>query len=136
VKFLDANVFLRVLTNDDPVKAAASLALLERLDSGADEAATCEAVIAEVVYVLTSHVSYRLTHEQVRNRFKPLLELRGLRIEHKTSCLRALDLYASAPTLDIEDAMIIAHMEREGWTELVSYDRDFDRVSGPVRIEP
>jgi predicted nucleic acid-binding protein len=136
VKFLDANVFIRVLTKDDPVKAAASLALLERLDSGDDEAVTCEAVIAEVVYVLTSLVTFRLTHEEVRNRFKPLLELRGLRIEHKTSYLRALDLYASAPYLDIEDAIIVAHMEREGWTELVSYDRDFDRVSGPVRAEP
>jgi predicted nucleic acid-binding protein len=136
VKFLDANVFIRVLTKDDPIKAAASLALFERLRAGDDEAVACEAVIAEVVYVLTSLVTYRLSHEEVRNQFKPLLELRGLRIDHKTSYLRALDLYASAPHLDIEDAIIVAHMEREGWTELVSYDRDFDRVSGPVRIEP
>ena len=136
MKFLDANVFIRVLTNDDPERAAASLALLERLGSGAEEAATCEAIIAEVVYVLTSRVTYALTHEEVRNRFKPLLELRGLRIEHKSTYLRALDVYASARFLDIEDAIVIAHMEREGWTELVSYDRDFDRVSGPIRSEP
>lgn len=136
MRFLDANVFIRVLTGDDPAKGEASRALFERLRDGNDEATTCEAVIAEVVYVLSSRVTYGLTHAEIRDRFKPLIELRGLRITHKTSYLRALDLYASASHLDFEDAVILAHMEREGWTELVSYDRGFDRIGGTVRTEP
>ena len=50
--------------------------------------------------------------------------------------LHALDIYASSPFLDFEDALAIAHMARRGVTEIVSYDRDFDRIAGLRRAEP
>ena len=50
--------------------------------------------------------------------------------------LRALDLYASSPFLDFEDALSAAYIEKQGLTEILSYDADFDRVSGIVRQEP
>ena len=50
--------------------------------------------------------------------------------------LHTLDLYASSPFLDFEDALAIAHMARRGVTEIVSYDRDFDRIAGLRRVEP
>ena len=49
--------------------------------------------------------------------------------------LRALDLYASSPFLDFEDALSAVYIEKQGLTEILSYDADFDRVSGIVRQE-
>ncbi len=66
----------------------------------------------------------------------PILALRGLHLPHKRACMRALDLYGSTPVLDFEDALAVAHMERLGISEIVSYDRDFDRIEGVYRTEP
>lgn len=100
---------------------------------------TTEAVIAEVVYVLSSpRLPYQLAHAAIRVRLIPLLTLRGVRLRGKRTLLRALDIYASYPHLDFEDAdaLSIAYMERHGIAELISYDQDFDRIPGVRRVEP
>jgi predicted nucleic acid-binding protein len=98
---------------------------------------TSEAVIAEVVFVLTSKRLYNLSHQDVRIRLYPLLSLPGLKLSYKEQLLRALDLYSSN-NIDFEDALSIATMEHQAITEIYSYDEDFDRIQGStiVRIEP
>jgi predicted nucleic acid-binding protein len=66
---------------------------------------------------------------------QPLLMLEGLILPDRFIYLRALDLYAQYP-VDYEDALSIAHMERRGIREIVSYDRDFDRITEVTRVEP
>lgn len=137
MRFLDANVILRYLTRDDETKAQACYQLFQRVKRGQEEVFTCEAIIAEVVYVLSSsRAPYKLGHEEIRARLLPILSLRSLKFPQKRVYLRALDIYASAPFLDFEDALAVAHMERRGVTEILSYDRDFDRVGDMQRVEP
>ena len=137
MRFLDTNVILRFLTKDDEEKAQASFELFRRVSLGEEELFTCEAIVAEVVFVLVSRRGpYRLTHEEIRDRLVPILTLRGLRLPQKRVYLAALDLFASASFLDFEDALAIAHMQRQGIGEIVSYDRDFDRIAEVERIEP
>lgn len=137
MRFLDTNVVLRYLTVDDEGKAADCYRLFQRVQRGEEELFTCEAIVSEVTYVLSSPRSpYRLTHEEIRARLMPILTLRGMRLPQKQVCLHALDIYADAPSLDFEDALAVAHMEHVGATEIVSYDRDFDRIPGIHRIEP
>jgi predicted nucleic acid-binding protein len=136
MRFLDTNVILRYLTGDDPVKAAACFDLFQRLQRGTETVTTCEAIITEVVYVLSSRAHYDLSRVDIRARLTPLLRVRGLRIPNKQLYLRALDVYANHPGLDFEDALAVAYMERDGVAELYSYDRGFDRVPGVQRLEP
>ena len=137
MKFLDTNVVLRFLTRDDEARAADCYRLFQRVQQGEEELLTCEAVVSEAAYVLSSsRLSYRLTHEEIRERLLPVLTLRGIRLPQKRVCLQALDIYAASPFLDFEDALAVAHMEQAGVTEIVSYDRDFDRVPGVQRVEP
>ena len=137
MRFLDTNVILRYLTRDDEAKAKACYELFQRVQRGEEELATCEAIVAEVIYVLSSpRLPYRLSHEQIRARLLPILTLRGLKLPQKRVCLQALDLYASYPSVDFEDALAVAHMEQRGITAIVSYDRDFDRVAGLRRADP
>ena len=142
MRFLDTNVILRYLTRDDEEKAKACFKLFQRVNQGEEELFTCESIVAEVVYVLSStRAPYRLSHDEIRARLVPILSLRGLRLPQKRVYIEALDIYASSPFLDFEDALAedalaVVHMERQGMTEIVSYDRDFDRVAGIKRLEP
>jgi uncharacterized protein len=136
VRFLDANVFIRYLTGDDPIKQGASRLLFERLDRDEEQLLTSEAVVAEIIYVLTSRAHYGLTREAAVQRLLPTLRCPGLRIANRTVVLRALDVYEAHSRLDYEDALSVAHMESAGIDEIVSYDRGFDRVEGIKRVEP
>ena len=137
MRFLDTNVILRYLTRDDEAKAEACYRLFQSVKNGEEELFTCEAIVTEVVYVLSSPpAGYRLSHDDIRARLVPILSLRGLRLLHKRVYVRALDIYASFPSLDFENALAVAHMERQGIPEIVSYDRDFDRVVQVQRTEP
>ena len=94
-----------------------------------------ETVVAEVVYVLSSKRTYNLPRDQIRARLYPLLTLQGLRLPQRRTVLRALDLYV-AYEIDFEDALIVAHMQRQAIRDVYSYDRDFDQVPGINRQEP
>ena len=133
--FLDTNVFLRYLTKDDSTKAQRCYELFQRIKRKETLATTSESVLAEVVYVLSSASLYRQPRENVRALLLPLVSLPGLRVPHRRSFLRALDLYAST-SLDFEDTLTIAHMERLKLTTILSYDQDFDRIKGIQRREP
>ena len=135
MQFIDANIFIRHLTNDVPDKAQACLELFQKAQRREVALTTSEAVIAEVVYVLSSKQLYHLPREEIRKLLYPLLSLSGLKLTHRKVYLRALDLYATYP-IDFEDAVLVAQMERQGVTELYSYDRDFERVPGITRLEP
>lgn len=136
MRFLDTNIILRYLTRDDEVKAAACFALFQRVKQGKETIVTTEAIISEAVYVLSSRAHYHLGHAEIRDRLAPILTLRGLKLPKKQVYLRALDLYASYPTLDFEDVLSVAHMQNQGMTEILSYDTDFDRPPTVRRVEP
>jgi predicted nucleic-acid-binding protein len=133
--FVDTNVFIRLLSQDDLAKARASFALLQRAERGEVALFTSEVIVAEVVYVLASKATYNLPPADIARLLRPILENPGLRIEHKRSVLRALDLFESA-RLDFEDCLTVERVRRQKLPGLYSYDRGFDRVPGLVRREP
>jgi len=135
MRFVDASIFIRHLTGDDPEKARACFELFRQAQRREITLTTSESVIAEVVYVLSSKQLYNLPREEIRNLLYPLLSLPGLKLNHRRMYLRALDLYAAYP-LDFEDALTVAHMERQKVGELYSYDREFDQVAEISRLEP
>jgi len=135
MQFVDTNVFLRYLTNDDPIKAKKCLELFQKAKTNKVVLTTSEAVIAEVVYVLVSKRVYNLSHSDVVTRLRPLLILPGLKLAARTTLLRALEIFANY-TVDFEDALSHAHMERKQIKEIYSYDTDFDQMENIARIEP
>lgn len=136
MRFLDTNILIRYLTGDDPIKAEASRTLLQRVQRGEEQVRLSEAIITEVCYILSSRAHYHLSHEEIRRRLTPMINLRGLKLPNKSLYLRALDLFADYPAIDFEDVLSVAYMEHEGITELYSYDTDFDTLAGIRRVEP
>ena len=133
MRFLDTNIILRYITKDDETKAEACYQFFQCVKQGKEDVFTCETVIAEVAYVLTSpRLPYQLSHSEVRDRLVPILTLRSLKLAQKRTSLQALDIYADSPFLNFEDALAVAHMKQRGVTNIVSYDKDFDRVPGII----
>lgn len=135
MRFLDANVILRYLTRDDPEKAKHCLELFRKAKEKEVVLTTSESVIAEVVYVLSSPKLYNLSRERIRELLLPILDISGLEMLYKRTYRRALDLYASY-AIDFEDAVSLAHMERQEISDIISYDKDFDGIEGIRRVEP
>jgi len=133
--FLDANVLLRVLTNDDPEKAQQCFDLLRKAERGEVQLATSEHVIAEVVYVLSSPRLYHLPAKRIRDLLLPILGLRGLKLPSRQVYRRALDIYA-LHNADFGDTLTVAHMRKWEVRTILSYDRHFDRIEGVERQEP
>jgi predicted nucleic acid-binding protein len=135
MQFIDANIFLRFLTRDDPTKAERVKALLERAQRGEVSLLTSESVIAELVFVLASPRLYNLSREEVRTLLSPIVGLKGLKLPRRKALLRALDLFAAA-SMDFVDALAVAQMEASRISEIYSYDGHFDSVEGITRLEP
>ena len=135
MRFVDTNIFIRHLTKDDPQKAQACYALFKKAEANQMKITTTEAVIAEVVYVLSSKKLYNLPRQRIHELLCPLLLLKGLSLTHKRMYLRALDLYATV-SMDFEDTLIVAQMERQKLNELYSYDERFNSIPQIKRLEP
>jgi predicted nucleic acid-binding protein len=133
--FIDTNIFIRYLTKDDPGKAQACFELFQQAAANQTVLTTTETVITEVVYVLSSKKTYSLARGDIRARLYPLLSTAGLQLPQRRIYLRALDLY-TLYSIDFEDALIVAQMERQKIRDLYSYDQGFDQVPGTHRHEP
>lgn len=90
-------------------------------------------MVFEIVFTLQR--TYRQTREDIRDALLPLLSLSGLVLPGKRQLLRAFDLYVDHH-LPFGDAYHAAFMEQHRLDEIVSFDREFDRLAGINRVEP
>lgn len=132
--FVDTNLFIRYLTNDDPAKADRVEKLLDDAATGAVKLVTTEMVIAEVVWILES--AYSLRNIEIAPMVRGILATPGLEVINGAQVTRAVELYESA-NIDFIDGYIAAVMEKQGITELYSFDlKHISRIKGIIRKEP
>jgi predicted nucleic acid-binding protein len=132
--FVDTNLFIRYLTNDDPSKADRVEVLLRKAAAGDVSLMTTELVLAETVWVLES--SYNLGNAQVAPLVRGILATPGLDVLNGALVSRALDHYETIG-IDFIDGYIAAVMEKQGIDELYSFDKKHvSRLKGVHRREP
>jgi predicted nucleic acid-binding protein len=131
--FIDANIFLRHLVQDQPTQSPRATAYLNRVDQGQVDAETSAAVMAEVIFTLER--TYRTPKPRIRELVLALLEIAGMSVPDGTAVREALDIYVGR-NVSYGDAFTAVLMERRGLSEIVSFDRDFDRIPGVTRTEP
>ena len=132
--FIDTNLFIRYLTNDDPKLADRVEQLLDDAATGSAQLVTTELVMAESVWVLES--SYRLTHAQIAPLIRGILATPGLEVINGDLVGKALVMY-ELQNIDFVDAYIAALMEKQGIKDIYSYDRKhLSRVKTIQRKEP
>ena len=132
---VDANVFIRLITKDDVKKAKRCFKLFEMARKNKASLSTSESVLSEVVYILSSKKLYNLDRKKVKTLLEPLINLRGLKIEFKAEFLLALRIFAEQ-NIDFEDALSAAYVKTKKFGKIYSYDKDFDKIKGVLRVEP
>ena len=136
MRILDTNVFIRAITDDDARASGLAQALFRRLEHEERHALVTEAVVAEVVYVLSSRVLYGFSREEVHSKLGYLLSLPGIVVENRSRCIRALDLFVEQRQLSYVDALVATAAMEQTPSEVYSFDLGFDRVDGLTRLEP
>ena len=131
--FVDANVYLRYLvqpvTEQDRTNERRAAALFALVAAGAAEITTSEAILAKVVFDLTSPRHYAAPRSTVAAGLKALLRPRGCRMPAKEVSLQALDMWVTHPELSFPDALGAAYSVLRGY-ELATFDMTLSRVPG------
>jgi uncharacterized protein len=118
--FIDTNIFIRYLINDDPVKANRVEKLLSEAAAGKIRLVTAEMVLAEVVWVLESF--YGLKNIEVGSMVKAILATPGLEVLNSALVEKALEYYL-AHNIDFVDGYIAAVMDKHKISDIYSYDK-------------
>jgi len=133
MRFVDTNIFLRFMVNDDPAKADACEALFRKAIAGDETLVTSDMVIAEIIWVLESY--YELKKSDIRENVEKILNTRNLRCPNREIIISALSIYVEK-NIDFIDAYNAFLLKRDKINEIYSYDKHFDRVGWIKRIEP
>ena len=124
--FVDTNVFLRFLTNDDPAKAKRAEILFRDALRGKIRLATSLLVIAEIIWTL--EYFYKLEKPDIAEKIEKILNTPNLDCPESSLLFMTLDLYVHA-NIDFVDAYNAFHMKEHGLTQILTYDRKhFARV--------
>lgn len=127
--FVDTNVLIRHLSGDPPLLAARATALL----ADADDLLLADLIVAEMVYVLESF--YEVPREEVARLARAVVAYPSIRTLDPALLLRALEVYETAG-IDFAEAYLVASVETAGIVDIVSFDRNLDRVASVNRVEP
>lgn len=134
-KFVDANIFIRFITKDDPEKAEKCFRLFQAAEKKKVLLVTTKSILAEVVYILSSKALYALSPKKIKELLEPLITLKGWQIKWQKEFQLALEIY-TLKAIDFEDALAAAEMRMQDIETIYSYDRHFDRLNWIKRIEP
>jgi len=128
VAFVDANVFLRYLTNDVPARADDVERMLAAAARGDLRLVTSVLAVAEVVWTLGSF--YKQTKEQVRDAVLALCHTPGLEVEDADALVQAAEWHAEK-NVDFADAYHAAWARARGLRDVRTFNlRHFRRFDG------
>lgn len=126
--FVDTNVFLRFLTQDDLVKAEKARGLFASAVAGELVVETSLLVIAEIVWTLESF--YGLTHAEVADQVVTILATPNFECPSKELLVEALLAYVER-NVDFIDAFHAVSLGRRRDISLATFDRKhFRRFPG------
>ena len=132
--FVDTNLFIRYLTDDDVEKADRVEALLGDASEGRVRLVTADLVLVELIWVLES--SYDLKSGEIAPMIRSILATPGMEVINGALLAKAVDHY-EAKNVDIVDGYIAALMEKLNITDIYSFDRKhLSRLKSLKRIEP
>lgn len=133
VSFLDTNIFLRHVLGDVVDQSARATAYLVGVEGGSFQARTSETVVFEAVFILQRQ--HRWLRGNIRDALLPLFQLDGLTLPGKQWLSEVFDLYIEK-NISFADAYHAVLMRQLGISEIITFDRDFDKIPWVERLEP
>lgn len=133
VYFIDSNIFLRALTDEDKKMCQDCTSLLRAVKNNQIEAVTSSLVLAEVGWTIDSY--YGFTKSEIVKALKGITRLSGLQIKDEYNVQIGIFCFQKK-NVKLIDAFLasIREIQAKKWM-VVSYDHDFDKL-GVLREEP
>lgn len=127
---VDTNLFVRVLVGaaerDDPRLLRTAEALFGHAERGDLNVTPSEAVVSEVVWVMTSY--YKADRGDVTDGLTSILSSQGCVMPTRHGCIAALRVWRDTSSLSFVDALLTVTAERSG-RELATRDEKLARYS-------
>jgi len=131
--FVDTNVFLRHLRDDHPDFSPRATAYLARVERGELRVRISDTVVFETVYTLERF--YKVPKHDIRSALLPLIALPGIVLPGKRWLDNVFSYYVDY-NIPFADAYHAVQVERFQLAQIVSFDRDYDKIPGMQRVEP
>lgn len=132
--FVDTNLFVRYLTDDDADKADRVEALLSNASEGQVQLVTSDLVLVELIWMLEA--SYKMKPVEITPMIRAIMATPGMTVINADLMTGALDHY-EGKNIDIVDGHIAALMKKLNITDVNSFDRKhLSRIGDLNRIEP
>lgn len=131
--FLDTNIFLRVLAQDDTKKAADCEQLLQAISQGRIRASTSHIVLAEFVW--TAQRFYHVPKETVAQLLDGISGIKHLKIREHFRTGAVMEYYKRFNVKFVDALLASDSLFRNKNVCMISYDIDFDTL-GIKRYEP
>ena len=131
--FVDTNLFIRYLTEDDPVQTDSVEKLFKRVKEGNETAQTSVLVIVEIVWVMES--IFKKSKHEIKEMIQKIINTPNLLVENRDSLVQGLEIYAQK-NIDFVDAYHAVFLKSAGESIIYSFNQDFDKIEWVERREP
>lgn len=129
--FIDTNIIVRILTDDPPDLAARAASFI---DNNTDcQLVVSDLIAAEVVFVLQSF--YKVSKGDIAKGLEKFFEIPQIVVENHPIISKALNLYVQK-NIDYAEAYLAAYTLKQRSNEILSFDKDLDKLKEIQRIEP
>ncbi len=130
--FIDSNVILRFILNDDPKLSPKAAKIFQKIEKENITVFLSQIILAEIVYVLLK--VYKLKRLDIKEKLLSIIAPDTISIKDKAILPFAFDIFVSK-NVDFEDAFLVALMEKRRIKEIYSFDGDFDKFPQIERLE-
>jgi predicted nucleic acid-binding protein len=130
---LDTNILVLHLMQNHPEHSPRATAFLERVEAGEVRVRLSDLALFETIFTLQRRMA--VPKQEIRDRIFQILDLPGLVMPGKDRWRLALNNFV-VRRLSMADAYQVVLMGRLHTSEIISFDKDFDRIPGITRIEP
>lgn len=129
--FLDANVILRFLLDDNPMLSPKAKSIFKTINQGKTKAFISSMAIYEVVFTLGR--TYKLQRSDIRQKLLSIINLQNITVNKRDIVEKALAFYEDK-NISFVDACQAALMLKKKIKKIYSFDPHFDRFPEIKRL--
>lgn len=129
--FIDTNVILRFVLDDNPTYSLRAKAIFEKIDQGEVKVFISLVTISETIFTLER--SYKYSKSDIFSKLLPIVKLENAQIDNQDILEQALNFYKEK-NINFPDAYQAAQMLKKKVKKIYSFDSHFDRFSQIKRL--
>lgn len=130
--FIDTNIILRFILDDHPLYSIKAQEIFAKIDKKEVNIYISWLVIFEAVFVLQN--THHLKKKEITDRLAPIIRLENIYLEQKGLLNEVFKTYVEK-NISFADAYHAALMAKKKVKKIYSFDKDFDKIPGILRLE-